>query len=213
MAELDLQVAARALLFKIHVVTGWVISEEKEYRNVLVDQFSKKLVEAYQEVNADEFEYAIRTYGTQVKDWGKQMNLSLIDEVMIPYLSKRIELSQIEESKSKPTMIENKENLSDQAMEEWIEELKKEKRVDFMPILVYEWLDKKGRPSYTKMQKFQALQVAAAHRRQQLIDQDSKELPEFMAMWTTGQFEGKILEHLKNLAKKFLLLDYLTQLK
>lgn len=48
-------------------------------------------------LNVEEIEYAFRSSGTVVKDWGKSMNLALIDEVLIPYLNQRFELSTTEE--------------------------------------------------------------------------------------------------------------------
>lgn len=89
-----------ALLVKIHVITGWTIPPA-ELLNILVDQFQKKLVESYPTMNPDEIEYAFRTGGTTVKDWGKSMNLALIDEVLIPYLDERKRLSHELEERSK----------------------------------------------------------------------------------------------------------------
>jgi len=60
------------------------------------------LVESYPNCNTDEIEYAFRTHGSAVKDWGKQMNLSLIDEVMGIYLERRLAVSRFEESQQKP---------------------------------------------------------------------------------------------------------------
>lgn len=91
-----------ALLVKIHVITGWTIPAA-ELLNILVDQFQKKMVESYPSMNVEEIEYAFRNNGTVVKDWGKAMNLALIDEVLIPYLEERKRLShELEERKVPP---------------------------------------------------------------------------------------------------------------
>jgi len=50
----------------------------------------------------DEIEYAFRQSGTTVRDWGKAMNLSLIDEVLIPYLGERKILSHTLEERKQP---------------------------------------------------------------------------------------------------------------
>lgn len=93
---------ADALLLKIHVITGWVIPEAA-LLNILTDQFRKKLLENYAHLNVDEIEYAFRNGGTIVEDWGKAMNLSLIDAVLIPYSNQRFNLSaQEERQKAKP---------------------------------------------------------------------------------------------------------------
>ena len=96
------------MLFKIHVITGWKLPEMVDANNpdayainakanILEEQFFLKLKEDYGEMNVEEVAYAIRKYGTQVKDWGKDINLSLIDTVLIKYLQTRIELSKTEE--------------------------------------------------------------------------------------------------------------------
>lgn len=100
MAERQISLWSKSLLLKIHVITGWVIPDA-ELLNILVDQFLKKLVENYSNMNPEEIEYAFRKEGTTKPDWGKQMNLALIDDVLIPYLNNRFNLSRDEELKSK----------------------------------------------------------------------------------------------------------------
>jgi hypothetical protein len=89
---------AKSLLLKIHVITGWVIPDT-DLLTILIDQFEKKLIENYGMLNVEEIEYAFRNGGTIVKDWGKSMNLALIDEVLIPYLNHRFNLSMTEEER------------------------------------------------------------------------------------------------------------------
>jgi len=88
---------AQALLLKIHVITGWRIPENETLLAILQDQFYKKLVEDYWMVNVQEIEYAFRRFGTTIKDWGKDVNLNLIDTVLIQYLAERKSVSDIEE--------------------------------------------------------------------------------------------------------------------
>ncbi len=93
----------KSLLLKIHVITGWVIPES-ELMNILSDQFQKKLSESYADMNVEEIELSFRKGGTTVKDWGKAMNLALIDEVLIPYLEERKRLSHEVEEKGVPVV-------------------------------------------------------------------------------------------------------------
>jgi hypothetical protein len=86
---------AGKLILKIAVITGWVIPVN-EVLNVLIDQLAKKLKEGYGSLNVDEIEYAFRG-NTSVKDWGKEMNLNLIDQVLQPYLDRRNEVSAMEQ--------------------------------------------------------------------------------------------------------------------
>ena len=95
MDETELLNAANLILIKIHVITGWNFPQEPEFQKILKDQFIKKLLESYALVNAPEIEFAFRN-NTSVKDWGKNMNLSLIDEVLLPYLTERSEASKLE---------------------------------------------------------------------------------------------------------------------
>jgi len=97
----ELKASASRLLAKINVITGWALYEDPKTANILKEQFELKLVESYPLVNVDEMEYAFRS-NTAVKDWGKFLNLALIDEVMIPYLTQRRELSDREEASKKP---------------------------------------------------------------------------------------------------------------
>lgn len=89
-----LKVAASKIILKICVITGWSIDDE--FYELLKEEFELKLVQSYPTVNVDEMAYAFRN-NTEVKDWGKTLNLSLIDEVMMPYLAHRFEISKIEE--------------------------------------------------------------------------------------------------------------------
>lgn len=96
MTESEVKKWSMALLLKIHVITGWVIPAS-QLMNILVDQFEKKLIEDYGSVNTEEIEYAFRKSGTTTKDWGKEMNLNLIDQVLGPYIDNRLTASANEE--------------------------------------------------------------------------------------------------------------------
>lgn len=102
MSDVELLISAKVAIFKIGVITGWPVPSD-EHLEVLIDQFTKKLKESYADVNPDELEYAFRS-NTTVKDWGKSMNLALIDEILAPYLSARVSVSRLEEQAKKPPM-------------------------------------------------------------------------------------------------------------
>lgn len=91
----ELEFATRLLILKIYTITGWAVPGD-ELKNILVDQLSKKIKESYPNVNEKEVEYAFRQNLT-VKDWGKSMNLVLIDEVLSGYLERRADVSKAEE--------------------------------------------------------------------------------------------------------------------
>jgi hypothetical protein len=215
----DLDLWANALLIKINAITGWVVPDDT--LDILVDQFRKKLSESYKNCNPDEVEYAFRNYGTAVKDWGKQMNLSLIDEVMIPYLNRRYELSQLEEQKAKPILeIENKEDMSKEAMQDWFEVTAKavkcgEIKLEFVPLMLYEFMDDNGNISATKEEKYEYLQKAVEYRLGKLREEveladtpnNRWRLSNFVRMRESGEFNGDEVDKLKALAKKMILFD------
>lgn len=97
MNEDELQKNTKGLLFKIHIITGWTLPEDKYYLSVMIEQLYKKLIEEYEEFNISEIEFAFRNFGTSIKDWGKNFNLQLFDEVMNIYKSHRATISDFEE--------------------------------------------------------------------------------------------------------------------
>lgn len=159
---------SKALLLKISVITGWVVPVN-EMLNVLVDQFEKKLYESYANVNHDEVEFAFRSAGTTIEDWGKQINLSLIDQVMIPFLSRRFEVSKKEEQqKNKLELPTVKEDISDEGMDKFWEDtqvlVKKGFTIELIPPMLYDWMNKNGHILITKAEKREFFEGAVMHR-------------------------------------------------
>ncbi|MDI3319976.1 hypothetical protein [Pinibacter soli] len=149
--------SAQALLVKIGIITGWQLSDDDMYLTVITDQFTKKLAEEYGDMNTEEIEFAFRTYGTEVKDWGKQLNLSLIDEVMNKYRTKRRQVSEFEDSKTKPLDLPAPP-LTDLDMEEWATMtkdafLKGIVSIELLPVDVYVYLEEKGEIKLSKSEK------------------------------------------------------------
>lgn len=137
---IDIQYAAKTLLLKLHVITGWAIPQA-ELMDILIDQFSKKLIESYPNVNAYEMEYAFRN-NSGVKDWGKAMNLNLIDEVMQPYLERRLEISRIEESlKTTRILLPPSETTDDEFIQAVYKLYKQNGSYKKIPVLAYKILE------------------------------------------------------------------------
>jgi hypothetical protein len=78
----------RKLLLKISVITGWQLPQ-KEVFDILIDQLDKFFFENFPYFNAPEIEFAFRRYGTQIKDFGREVNLGLFSEVLNTYKSDR----------------------------------------------------------------------------------------------------------------------------
>lgn len=98
MEPVEITVNAKEVLLRVHVIAGWAFPSD-ELVGILMDEFSQKVVESYPDVTKEEICFAFRSGASQVKEWGKALNIGLIDEVMIPYLEKRREISKIEEQK------------------------------------------------------------------------------------------------------------------
>ncbi len=211
----------KALLLKISIITGWVVPED-EFMNILVDQFRQLLIEKYATCCPQEVEYAFRLMGTTVKDWGKQINLALIDEVMIPYMNRRAEVSKHEEShKLARLQYKPREDTSDAGMEKWLQETKDQNLpVEFLPVMLYDWLVEKERLTPTKQEKWEQLQIAIAYTHQklstlvtnQMNTENRAALSRFVKMKEAGEFEPEQAEKLRALAKKMLLYNYLKSM-
>lgn len=209
-----------ALLIKLHAITGWTIPE-KTIGKVLVDQFKKKLIESYPNCNTDEIEYAFRKNKTQVSNWGKNMNLSSIDEVMKPYLEERFDASRMEEHlKSLPPAKEEPIPINDKIMIEWLTDVFKnikdgKHKFEFVPVDLYEWLDKRGNIKATNEEKKKYFDKSVENLYTSLLGKmdekrnidNIKAFEVFKKMKEENKFSGNEKETVKRNAKKMLLFD------
>jgi len=204
------KVSAHAIILKIHAITGWTIPASETILDVLVDQFEKKLNESYQNINQDEIEYAFRNKGIDIKDWGKALNLSMIDEVVLPYLSERFELSRMEESmKTKSLMIDEKCELTDEDWAEWLEDMK---NYDFklIPCAAYDYLVKKQMLVLTTPQKHEYMERAISVL-QGSYEAGTKEMLEYLLMKKNGVFTALVTSSLITISKRLAIYDHLKK--
>lgn len=209
MTEDERWFAAKTVLLKIHAITGWTIPIS-EMMDILVDQFQNKLNEGYANVTVGEIEYAFRNKGLDIKDWGKAMNLSLIDEVMIPYLENRYDLSRVEESLNKPKTIEEKIELSIEEKQDWINEWKNNDKREFLliPIVFYEYLNLNDYESY--LEKSMVYCKKEIMMRNELQSIKDRKLSEFVRQEKEG-FEGEYKGRIVNMAKRISINNYFKQ--
>lgn len=126
--------------------------------------------------------------------------------------------------KDEPPMIEYKEDLSDQAMIDWFDSvsrdvIKGKMKVDFIPPMLYDWMDKRGEINKSPKEKKDYLAKAAAHRQSQLAerlqDNDTQEtrnqFDEFCVMYNKGEFKGSETKILTELAKRIILFDLIKE--
>lgn len=150
-AAIDIPRHAKGLLFRLHTITGWKLPEDELFLNTLVSEFTQYLVERCGDLNPEEIAHAFRNYSLEVKDWGKSMNLSLIDEPIREYRIKRRELSAIEERAAISRGGAKNEELPPAECDwskEWAKllEMAKNGRIHNAVILtpIYDWLDRTG---------------------------------------------------------------------
>jgi len=231
-AEMSLQELnghANGLLIKINVITGWQIpggQDAQEYTNVLLDQFKKKIADSYQNLNIDEIEYAMREYGTQIKDWGKSLNLSLIDNALQEYLSKRRVLSEIEErtkvASAEPVQEENKKSDWSENCEYFLSQAKVG-NIDkcVIPSAVCDWLMDYGYLSLTVDEKFWAIEKSRLDMMSKLEHdyqmgninrEDVDKLSELKSDKETKTLPKQLWNELKNEAKRECAREYFKKI-
>lgn len=196
------------ILLKIHVIAGWTIPIGK-FMEILTDQFEKKLSESYANLNLDEIEYAFRNRGLDTKDWGKALNLVMIDEVMLPYLANRMELSKAEESirHKSNLMIDEKRELTDEDWDEWLEDMKGYK-LNLIPCAAYDYLVKKGVLNLSTSEKHEYMERATSVL-QSSFEPGTKEMLEYLTMKKEGVFSAAITSSLVTISKRLAIYDYL----
>ena len=210
MTEDEIWFASKTLLLKIHTISGWTIPIS-ELMDILIDQFKQKLQEGYAKVTIGEIEYAFRNKGIDTKDWGKALNLTMIDEVMIPYLENRLELSKMEESfKNKLSKkIEEKKELTTEEWEEWLVDMRKYD-IKLLPCSAYDYLVKTGKIILTNAEKHKYMERAIAHILGTL-EPSTKEMMDFSAMKKEGVYSAQITASLITISKRFAIYEYLRK--
>jgi hypothetical protein len=199
------ELTAYQILLKIHAIRGWSIPVS-ELMDILVGQFEKKLSESYANVNEEEMMYAFRNYQTDIKDWGKALNLSLIDEVMQVYLEQRFELSRQEESLNKPLSIEHKQELTNEDWDEWIIDIRNYP-LELIPITCYDYLLRENKINPTSKEKRKYLEDAMPIYSIS-IQEDLRQWNDFLKQKTDGVITGKHLDSLITFSKRLIVSDY-----
>ena len=117
------------------------------------------------------------------------------------------------------SMEESKEEMTEEAMQEWIKETKNlNLSVELLPVVMYDWLDKRSKITATPAEKHEYLQRAISYRHgklskvftESMTATNRDALNSFCAMKDKGEFEGTEVSILKSLAKKMILFDYLN---
>lgn len=163
-SEIDpsiLEIELGALTVKINVITGWQIPDDDTYLNVFRQQLVKLVSESYKDMNPDEFEYAMRNYGTKIKDWGKAINLSLIREALDRYLTDRAGISEYEERTNNADIKALPPGECDWS-DEWerLQQRAQEGKELIISTALYDWMDRSGKIFLTTEQKHEFMNKA-----------------------------------------------------
>lgn len=213
---------APALLMKINVITGWTIPDDQNYIGILNDQLIKKLKEDYSTLNFDEIEFAFRKYGTTIKDWGKSVNLSLIDSVLNLYIEDRFDASQLEErlkgqhEKSKVLPYEKTGNEMKELLEIYIQDAKeKTLRMQFIAVPVYDYLIEQKLIEPTDTQKFEYWAKAISYYRLELTSDgnvmaNQKRIATLNKQVEEKKFDDETFGKLKSISKKMIVFDFVN---
>jgi len=156
MEPVERNLSAIKMLMTISAITGWTLPNPGPMLDTLLEQFEKKLSESYANINSEEFEYAFRNKGLDIKDWGKALNLALIDEVIKPYLHDRADISLQEEKLhgqlSKEEIEKEPSQMPDDEWEEWLNDIAKYE-INKIPRDSYEYLVRKEKISISPKDK------------------------------------------------------------
>lgn len=215
MAHEERDITANRILFNISIITGWTVPASDFMMNLLVEQFAKKLEESYANVNEQEMEYAFRNKGLEIKDWGKALNLALIDEVMIPYLNNRFDISRQEEKIGSQTAMMQIEQHRENTEKEWSDWINECRNYSFnlIPNEIYDYLEKTKKLVLSIEQKHDLMEKAIGYITAN-IDPTSTGYKSFLEQKSTGIWkDGDSLGTIKTYAKKFAVKKYLDETK
>lgn len=96
MSDPELLPATIECLKRIHIITGWNLPDDSSYIKLLSEEFLNKLKESFSMLNFSEITFAFRK-NVGIKDWGKNMNLDLICNVLALFCDERLKVSMEEE--------------------------------------------------------------------------------------------------------------------
>lgn len=209
---------ANRILMKISVITGWVWPTKPEMIDMLIEELAKKMNpgEAYEFLNEEEVSNAFRNRGLDVKDWGKILNLTLIDEILIPYLDNRADLSMQEEKIISQVIYkvdENKEPqpMSDEDWEEWLPSIAEYKLME-IPCDTYNYLVRKKLVDLSADQKHEYM-AKAIHHLSSITEPLSNYGIELERMKKAGKFSADVTGTLITISKRLVVFDYFTDKK
>ena len=203
----ELKLSAYSLIIKMNVITGWNILD-KNLLDIFAEQLSLKLQESYSFLNQNEIEYAFRNF--TINDWGKNFNLTALDEVLRPYLTLRRELH-TKETKAEIPLLNASNEISQKEMIQDVEEYlaKDSLEINLIPIYIYEYAEKLGYINLSREERFKIYDEAKSFRQRELSNSaKSNRIDDIMAnnmffeMVKKNEITDEEKFRLQNLSKK-----------
>lgn len=217
--EDDLKLTVYKLFFTINAITGWQMPEP-EICDILIEQLMKKLEESFPKVNYNEVEYAFRN--TSVKDYGKNFNLFIFDEVIEGYLKIRKEESLKEEQKKPVLSLPYQETL-----EEKLNDIKEYcdrddiniKNIYLIPIYLYDDIIKLGLYNPSQEIKDKIYNDAKRFKLQEFEERAKNDISfnryfqKYKQHFEKGYFEESEWNQIDSIFMKLSFLDYKKNVK
>lgn len=147
MRAVDLTREVMGILVRINAITGWKLPDNEDVLSALIREMTIYLTEKRGDLTSDEIAYSIRNYGLTVKDWGKNLNITLIDQCVCEYKEKRYDAS-IEEERAAIEQKHAKIELSPASKIDWSDYWQRllegakngQIRNEFISTYFYDWL-------------------------------------------------------------------------
>lgn len=165
----ELKKFAKAILFRIHTITGWKIPDDPIYLNTIVSEFQQYLTEQCSDLTTEEFVYAVRTFGLNVESWGNSINISLVNKPIQIYREKRAAVSDrerelLERSEMPQKTIEASKTVDWSEVWENLKIRAKNGELNnpfvIIPAALFDWIQNEGISTFTEEDKKTALKNA-----------------------------------------------------
>jgi len=214
----ELNLTALKIIHTVSIVSGWQLPSKFEL-DILTEQLANKLLEKYPNVNIKEVEFAFRNYS--VKEYGKNFNLFIFDEVLEPYLRLRYEASRLEEYKQPKQIamkISNEEKLQD--IHEYAErEDLNEDTIHLIPYYIHDWILELGlmevpdSDKYDLYDKATKLKLKMIHKEALLDPVKMKDYEKFKHNYQKNMFSDWEVEQIHYIYLKLVALKYFREWK
>lgn len=215
----QLNLTALKILLTVQAISGWQLPD-KDILDILIIQLTLKLKESYPKVNIKEVEFAFRNYS--VKEYGKNFNLFIFDEVLEPYLRQRADASKQEETKQ-PKQLPMQEITKEEKLQDIAEYRERvdlnENTIHLIPYYLHDWILELGLIEISEQEKFDLYDKATKLKLNQIykaaLEDTSKmkDYNKFKDSYERNMFSDWEVEQIHYLYLKLVALKYFREWK